>query len=263
MEMQSFNLHTHTYRCGHAVKDENDYILAAIESGFEVLGFSEHCGFENYDDDRNRMPFAMMKDYKKDIDDAKEKNKKKIKIYTGLEFEFFEEKIAYYEELKKEYDYMIIGQHLKDTKYNWYHDKCTDKDVRYMAYQVCMALEYGFSKYVAHPDYFMLARDTYSKECEKAVREIVQTAKKVGAVVEVNLKGMRYVKKDYGMGLSYVYPNRKTIQIYKEENADVVCGYDAHKPDALREREYETKIKQIIGEGVNYITDYRKILFER
>lgn len=36
------NLHTHTYRCGHATGTEEEYILRAIENRIKVMGFSDH-----------------------------------------------------------------------------------------------------------------------------------------------------------------------------------------------------------------------------
>ena len=36
------NYHTHTARCGHATGTGEDYVLAAIEQGFDELGFSDH-----------------------------------------------------------------------------------------------------------------------------------------------------------------------------------------------------------------------------
>ena len=36
------NYHTHTKRCYHAIDNEEDYILAAIKSGYSELGFSDH-----------------------------------------------------------------------------------------------------------------------------------------------------------------------------------------------------------------------------
>ena len=39
------NIHTHTYRCGHASGTPEEYIKRAIENGIEVLGFSEHAPF--------------------------------------------------------------------------------------------------------------------------------------------------------------------------------------------------------------------------
>ena len=36
------NYHTHTPRCQHAVGTEEDYVRAALDGGFETLGFSDH-----------------------------------------------------------------------------------------------------------------------------------------------------------------------------------------------------------------------------
>ena len=33
------NYHTHTYRCGHAIGTDEEYVLAAIEKGFKENGF--------------------------------------------------------------------------------------------------------------------------------------------------------------------------------------------------------------------------------
>ena len=36
------NYHSHTERCGHAWGTDDEFVLAAIDAGFQVLGFSEH-----------------------------------------------------------------------------------------------------------------------------------------------------------------------------------------------------------------------------
>lgn len=43
--MQKFNLHTHTFRCGHASGTDDQMVLSAIETGFELLGFSDHMPY--------------------------------------------------------------------------------------------------------------------------------------------------------------------------------------------------------------------------
>ncbi|MCB7558415.1 PHP domain-containing protein, partial [Tyzzerella nexilis] len=42
------NFHTHTFRCGHAVGNEEAMVKSAIEEGIEVLGFSEHVPLPRY-----------------------------------------------------------------------------------------------------------------------------------------------------------------------------------------------------------------------
>ena len=40
--MMKANYHTHTARCGHAEGTDEEYVLAAIERGFDEMGFSDH-----------------------------------------------------------------------------------------------------------------------------------------------------------------------------------------------------------------------------
>lgn len=260
MKYQNFNFHTHTYRCGHAKKTEDDYIKVAIQRGFEAIGFSEHCGYEGFDNPRERIAFKDMDKYLLDINKAKEKYKDKIKVYAGLEIEYFDDLKNYYFELKEKYDYLIIGQHLRDRKGYDYTYTCNDKDIRYMADKICTALELGISKYVAHPDYPMLARDNFSKDFEMAIRQIVQCANKNNALVELNLKGMSYGIHDYKTYLSYIYPHNNTLDIYEEENASVVIGYDAHLPEFLNKTYLEETAKNLKN-NLNFIDDYKVILF--
>ena len=46
--MMKTNFHTHTFRCGHAVGNEEAMVKSAIEEGIEVLGFSEHVPLPRY-----------------------------------------------------------------------------------------------------------------------------------------------------------------------------------------------------------------------
>ena len=42
------NYHTHTFRCGHAIGDEEEMVISALNEGIEVLGFSEHVPLPHY-----------------------------------------------------------------------------------------------------------------------------------------------------------------------------------------------------------------------
>ena len=39
------NYHTHTARCRHASGEDREYVLAAVQSGVKILGFSDHAPF--------------------------------------------------------------------------------------------------------------------------------------------------------------------------------------------------------------------------
>ena len=39
------NYHTHTYRCGHALGTDEEFVQAAIRAGIKTLGFSDHAPY--------------------------------------------------------------------------------------------------------------------------------------------------------------------------------------------------------------------------
>ena len=41
--MHKVTYHTHTYRCGHAIGTELDYLNSALENKLNILGFSDHA----------------------------------------------------------------------------------------------------------------------------------------------------------------------------------------------------------------------------
>ena len=46
--MLKANYHTHTYLCGHAVGDVEDYVNEAIRLGYTELGMSDHAHTPEY-----------------------------------------------------------------------------------------------------------------------------------------------------------------------------------------------------------------------
>ena len=40
-----YNYHTHTKRCGHAIGNDEDYVINAIKAGYKILGFSDHAPY--------------------------------------------------------------------------------------------------------------------------------------------------------------------------------------------------------------------------
>ena len=109
------NYHTHTKRCGHAGSfEDEEYVISAIENGYNELGFSEHAMFSDiYNEYGMRPPYSDLEGYLESINYLKEKYKNKITIYKAMECEYFSE---YYDELKElldnnKLDYLIFGNH--------------------------------------------------------------------------------------------------------------------------------------------------------
>ena len=80
------NFHTHTIFCDGKDTAE-EMVIAAIEKGFTKLGFSGHS-YVTYGDSFG-MNHDVLTKYKSEINRLKEKYKDKIKIYCGIELDYY------------------------------------------------------------------------------------------------------------------------------------------------------------------------------
>lgn len=252
--MQSFNYHCHTKICGHAVGTAREYIETAIKSGFKVLGFSEHMGYDDWNDPFERPNFEDLLSYEKEINDLREEYKDKIEILLGYETEYFEDKEDYYKEVLKRVDYLILGQHAVSRNGDYLHDICSHKDIEIMVRQVCDAMEKGLVEILVHPDYFLLGVEKFDDCVKDAFKTMAQVSVKTGIPIELNLKG--YLNRHKKLQRGFAYPKIEAWEIMARENPKVVIGYDAHDPKMLLmrnlEREIETEFSRL---GLNIIKE--------
>lgn len=260
MECQTFNLHTHTARCGHAEGIDSQYVESAIEAGFELLGFSEHIPFKEIRLANCRMYYEQKDEYISSIKKLKQQYHKQIDIIVGYEIEYLEDHHDYIMQLRNECDYMILGQHCKYIGYE-YDCFCNDLDIETYVRQIESALNTGIITYIAHPDYFMLGRRNFSKVCEEAAHRIAQACIRHDIPLEINLNGFRYGKKTYHLynkaGITeerYPYPFKEFWEIISSYGCKVLYGYDAHSPITLLEKEREYLANEILKNiNLNFI----------
>ena len=81
------NLHIHTTYADGKNRPE-EIVLAAIEKGFNSIGFSEHT-YTEFSDYPYQMTVEDMYRYKNEVHLLKEKYKDKIEIFCGLEYDMF------------------------------------------------------------------------------------------------------------------------------------------------------------------------------
>ncbi len=81
------NLHTHTTYVDGKDSPE-DLIVAALEKGFDSIGFSEHS-YLTYSNYPHQMPPADMVRYKAEIGALKQKYKGQIDVFCGLELDYY------------------------------------------------------------------------------------------------------------------------------------------------------------------------------
>lgn len=262
MAKQTFNLHTHTARCGHAEGLDVQYIQSAIQAGITVLGFSEHIPYIEMRLPTCRMFYEHKKEYISSLNNLKELYKEHLEILVGYEIEYLDEHLEYLLQMKKECDYFILGQHFKYLGYE-YDCYCSDEDVMIYAKQIVSALKHNIITYVAHPDYYMLGRRTFNEYCIEASHMIAKASIQYDVPLEINLNGFHYGKKTYTMMNGsfvqcYPYPFREFWEIISSYGCKVVYGFDAHSPIAFMEEDRLQEANKILqGIQLNFIDNIK------
>lgn len=239
--MRKTNYHMHTKRCMHASGSDEEYVLAAIEGGFEEIGFSDHCPW-NYDSDfvaHMRMPLSQFDDYYHSISALREKYKEQIKIKIGLECEYFPKYMPWLQNFvnEKQLDYVIFGNHYyKTDEKRVYFGTACDKDVMLHAYvdEAIAGMEYGLYAYLAHPDLFMRGRRVFDQLAKTESRRLCEAAKRLSIPLEYNLNGVAY--NDVMHTVQYPHPG--FWEIAAEVGNDAIIGVDAHEPSAMSDDTY-------------------------
>lgn len=252
------NFHTHTKRCQHASGSEEDYVLAAISAGLSQLGFSDHAPFPDHDFGY-RMGYSELDDYLAAIDGLKVKYAGKIRLFKGLEIEYFPEYDDYYRMLieEKGLDYLALGEHyyrsvngeIKNIAFASSTEDCLE-----YAENLCRGLETGFFRFAAHPD--IMFRNNFAPDInmEKACTMITQCAVKTQTILEYNANGLRRPKYPYPDGLRYPYPHPMLWDKAAKTNIPVIVGADAHTPEQVSDRVVQDAYKTVIRLGLN-LTD--------
>lgn len=253
------NYHTHTFRCKHALGKDEEYVKCAIRGGYEVIGFTDHSPWK-YESDfegRIRMPLAKFEDYKQSILTLKEKYKDQIEIKFGLECEYFPKYMDWLKEFIKEeqLDYIILGNHyFESDELGQYYGRVCKEDRMFTSYidDCIFAMQTGLYAYLAHPDLFMRARDSFGKlEREESYR-LCKACKEMGVVLEYNLEGRKTIAK-WG---KVSYPNPEFWKIAAEIGNKAIIGIDAHDPKSLLDDgEYEKARKELMDLGIEIVED--------
>ncbi len=245
------NYHTHTKRCKHAQGEDEEYVLSAIENGYEVLGFSDHTpwAYKEPFSSSTRMDLDMIEDYVISIRELKEKYASKIEILLGLECEYFPEYMDSLKEMIKKYDidYIIFGNHFyKTDEYREYYGRVCSDDI-YMERYLMGAIEglkTGLYSYLCHPDVFMRARRVFDDVARDISYKICRYAKENDVLLEYNLEGMRIEDE----GREAHYPCAGFWKIASEVGNKAIIGVDAHRPDSLATDHYRSIAKKRLSD---------------
>ena len=223
------NYHTHTPRCTHAVGTEEEYVLAGIEAGLQILGFADHAPypFEGGVYSHIRMRPDELGEYAQSVFALRQKYADKIRLPLGVEIEYFPQ--FWQEQLSMLRDagieYLLLGQHWSAYGEGLpYNAIPTDSEELLARYCGCIrqSMQTGVLTYIAHPDlfHFVGSADVYCRHMQGLCRD----AKNCGIPLEINMVGIRAGRH---------YPDLKFWELAAEEGCSVVLGCDAHAPANL------------------------------
>lgn len=245
------NYHTHTKRCGHAFGEDEEYVKAAIDAGFRELGFTDHCPWPyktGYLGTGTRMRMDELDGYIESINSLKDKYAGRIKIYTGLECEFYEEYIDTLKAMSRKVDYMIFGAHWIIPEENGQKStgSITDPEViPDVVDNMVKGMESGLFKCLNHPCHMLCSYPVFDDICQEASKRLCQTARRLSIPLEYNLYGS--MKKDEGKFRGLGYPCPGFWEIAAETGCKAIIGVDAHKPSMLLDIERIEKAQDYLA----------------
>ena len=186
----TYNLHTHSFYCGHGSGTIKEYADRAEEKGFDILGFSEHIPFRDGFLSKSRMPYGDYVSYENDV--KKEKERRPFPVLLGYEVDYFASRHGYYEEVKDRVDYLIAGTHYifrSDGSIKGAFATLDKEDMKYYAKQTLKALSSGLFSFFAHPDAYLSATP-FDAEARAIAIDILDTAEDLGIPLEINGNGI-------------------------------------------------------------------------
>jgi histidinol-phosphatase (PHP family) len=217
---QNSIFHVHTYRCGHAenIPDEK-YIREAIKIGAEKIYFADHAPFPG-DPFGNRMKYNELNEYICTLSDLREKYKSQIEVVIGLEIEYLKAFEQYYTNLKEQFDFLLLGQHIYELAPGSYHFMKNisgyEKSIGILE-NIINGLSTGYFTYLAHPDRYFIEYDIWNEEYARKTNRIKEICLKNHIFIEYNLKSAEKCEcsKIFWKNMSD-YPN-------------IIVGCDAHR----------------------------------
>ena len=257
MKSWDYNYHSHTARCGHALGDDEEYVLSAVKAGFKKMGFSDHVFIPNYEQPGMRGSYKELDNYLHSIDVLRRRYKGLIDIYAGFEAEYSPLLEPYYKELKEsgKVDYLIQGQHsyFENDHMIWYTRKYSVyKEIIEAYVKDCIAgMRSGLFLYLAHPDFFLIFARRFDEVGEWAANEIAKVSLETGVPLEVNMAHARFGIVD---SPSYHdYPCHDFWDIVSRYGCKVVLGVDAHTPEEYTHTRYDVFASFIKEHSLNLI----------
>ena len=227
------DFHTHTHLCKHAEGTVNDYVSAAAALGIAGIACTDHCPSPHEYDPDHRMELSDIDTYNIWVNEAKERSD--IKVYKGIEADFYQGGQVFMEEFLKEEEFDVV---LGSVHYQcFWAEKISERTLwdgedisavwrRYFK-MVSMMAKSGLFDVVAHID---LPKKRGQRPPDTKLLDIVlPTLDQIaisGLALEINTSGLIHP-------VAEMYPSPQILAWAKEREIPITFGSDAHSPDRV------------------------------
>ncbi|MBI4418062.1 MAG: histidinol-phosphatase HisJ [Ignavibacteriales bacterium] len=247
--------HTHTFLCKHAEGDVDDYVLRALELGFDEIGCSEHIPMPGGFDEKHRMSLEeYVNIYAPSVSEIRERYKSRIRVRRGIEADFFPGTEDWVRGFIKEHDFdFVIGSvHFLGS---WGFDdivfvhQYSERDVDSVYEQYFQAVRKsaasGLFDVIAHCDLVKKFGHRPTKSLRDLAWETLREIKKAGLCIEINTSGLRKPVKE-------IYPSDSILEMIRELAIPLTLGSDAHSPGDVG-RDFDRAVALIERYGGGHI----------
>ncbi len=231
-----FDFHTHHNRCGHADGTIRDYIEAALASGLDMIGISDHSPYFGSDQDQPYPDIAMAQSefasYVQEVLELKEQYAGRIEVLLGVESDFFPEHAEVYRRqyAKYPFDYIIGSVHRLDgrsifNKKRWNHlQPAQQKELKDRYLQlIAQSARSGMFDILGHIDAMKANYPAFSDIQTETVDQTLQIIGEEGLAIEINTSGKTKLVGGW-------YPADDILERALFYGVKVTFGSDAHTP---------------------------------
>ena len=243
-----YNFHTHTQFCdGRAVME--DFVMIAIEQGFEDIGFTPHSPIPYY------SPCNMKSDdvpaYLNEINRLKDLYGDKINIYKSMEIDFLDNwgpaneyfknipldyrigSVHFIPSFKDENEYIDVDgcfENFKE-KMSLYFDNDIKSVVESFYNQTLKMIENGGFDIIGHFDKIGYNSNQFQPGIEdetwyrKVVKQTFDAIMDNNYIIEVNTKAFEKHNR--------FFPGERYFKWLKDYNAPILVNSDTHFPDLI------------------------------
>lgn len=265
------NLHTHTWRCGHAEGDAADYAAVAAAAGCRLLGFSEHTSLPEPRWPEWRMAAEQLDGYCAAVAGVVGLHPG-LDIALGMECDWLPEHAAWYQDEllgRRGCDYLIGAVHVLELPGGWtgaFTGVGRGQGLRCYTSLIEAACRSGLFAFIAHPDVFAADGRTWDAEDAACARDLAAVAVATGTPLELNAYGLRKATVAGRAG----YPWPPFWAEVAHQPVTVVLNSDAHRPQDVVHGEAElSKLRDGLGlreaalSGIAHLAERRRLAMGR